>query len=104
MWSKGFGAEESKTAFTRARANSPHVDNPVERFNTYYGQWANSFVCAANWHRHGEIAETLLTRSGERGADDRHRRVAHRYPGSNVPGRASLAEARTHLEEALRIY
>jgi hypothetical protein len=42
MWSKGYAAEETKLAFTRAIKLAADVDDPAERFVTYYGHWAGS--------------------------------------------------------------
>ena len=42
MWSKGFGSEETQAAYARARELAAKVDDPAERFATYYGQWANT--------------------------------------------------------------
>jgi tetratricopeptide (TPR) repeat protein len=42
MWSKGFGSEEAKAAFSRAQQLALGVDNADERFATYYGLWACS--------------------------------------------------------------
>jgi len=37
LWSRGFGAEETKAAFTRAKELATGDDNVAERFTTYYG-------------------------------------------------------------------
>ena len=42
MWSKGFGSEETQAAYARARELAAKVDDPAERFATYYGQWVNT--------------------------------------------------------------
>ena len=42
MWSKGFGSEEAQAAYARARELVAKVDDPAERFATYYGQWINT--------------------------------------------------------------
>src|SRR5215813_9889815 len=66
MWSRGFGAEESRAAFTRARELAAAIDDPTERFTIYHGLWVGHMT-------HGElrlareIAETVL-REAERGA------------------------------------
>src|SRR5262249_33076481 len=39
MWSRGYGADESKAAFLRARELAAALDNPIERFTIYYGLW-----------------------------------------------------------------
>jgi hypothetical protein len=48
MWSQGFGADESKVAFIRARELAAAIDNP-ERFAIYYGLWNGNLA-------HGELA------------------------------------------------
>ena len=40
-WSKGFAAEETKTAFARARELSAGTDNSDERFTALYGRWVS---------------------------------------------------------------
>jgi predicted ATPase len=40
MYSRGFGAEESKAAFIRARELAAAIDNATERLTIYYGLWA----------------------------------------------------------------
>jgi hypothetical protein len=59
MWSKGFGADETKAAFARARDLAATVDNAAERFGTYYGQWASSAM-RGNLRNAREIAEMFL--------------------------------------------
>ena len=39
IWSKGFGSEETKTAFLRAQELAAGVDNVAERFTILYGLW-----------------------------------------------------------------
>ncbi len=102
MWSKGFGADETKAAFTRARDLAANIDNPAERFVTYYGQWANSFM-------HGEFglareaAESLL-RDTEGDTWMPEAAAAHRMFGLTCIHQADFIAARAHLEEALRVY
>jgi class 3 adenylate cyclase len=47
MWSKGYAAQETKAAFTRARELGIGVQDPAERFRTYYGLWVGTY-CEAN--------------------------------------------------------
>ena len=49
MWSKGFGAEETKAAFTRARELAAGAGSDAERFDINYGLWVGSLL-------HGELA------------------------------------------------
>ena len=52
LWSKGFAAEETRAAFTRAQELGASVGNAAERFATYYGVWIGSAVNAgtSRWH------------------------------------------------------
>ncbi len=102
MWSKGFGSEESKTAFARARQLAAAVDNPLDRFVTYYGQWANSCM-RSDFGLATEAAETLL-RETENAAWMPEAVTARRMLGWIRLRQGDFADARTHLEEALRIY
>ena len=54
MWSKGYGAEEAKIAFTRARELGAVDRHPAERFPTYYGLWVGNLV-------RGELAAARTT-------------------------------------------
>src|SRR5262249_36274743 len=43
-WSKGFAAEETTAAFTRAAELASGVDDSDARFVAYYGLWLGSFA------------------------------------------------------------
>ena len=45
MWSKGFGAEETKAAFRRAGELAARSETSTERYAVYYAQWIRSFAC-----------------------------------------------------------
>jgi len=102
MLSRGFGAEEAKAAFTRAQELAAGIDNPGERFATYYGLWVGSFT-------RGELglardtAEIFL-RETEDGARMPEAAVARRILGLTCIYQGDFTEAQAHLEEALRIY
>jgi hypothetical protein len=66
MWARGYGADESETAFVRARGLAATIDDAPERFTIYYGLWVGHLV-RAELGLAGEIAETFL-REAERGA------------------------------------
>jgi hypothetical protein len=66
MWSRGFGAEESKAAFIRARELAAAIEDATERFTIYYGLWVGNLV-RGELGLAREIAETFL-REAERGA------------------------------------
>ena len=101
MWSKGFGAEEAKVAFGRAKELAASVDNPAERFVTYYGQWANSGMRDGHASAR-DIAETFLREVGN-GARTPEATTARRMLGLTRHMQGDFMDARTHLEEALRI-
>ena len=44
MWSKGFAAEETKTAFARAAELAARTDDFSERFAACHGQWTLEIV------------------------------------------------------------
>ena len=66
MSSRGFGAEESKAAFIRARELAAAIDNPTERSTIYFGMFSSTFV-RGELGLAREIAETFL-REAERAA------------------------------------
>jgi predicted ATPase len=102
MYSRGFGTEESKAAFIRARELAAAIDNPTERFTIYYGLWNGNMV-------HGElgfareIAETFL-REAERGARTTECGFGRRLLGTTCLWQGDFIEAQANLVEALRIY
>jgi hypothetical protein len=44
MHSRGFGSDESKSAFARARTLAAGIGDAGERFDAYYGLFVGSFV------------------------------------------------------------
>ena len=101
-WSRGFAAEDTKAAFSRARELAAGVENVDERFDAYYGLWVGSIVG-------GDLELALATaETCRRDAESSGRRtdmaVAHRYLGLTYLSRGQFTEARTNLEQALRIY
>src|SRR5262249_45814651 len=58
MWSRGYGAEETKAAFTRARELATGPDDVAERLAIYYGLWVGS-AARGEWGLAREIAETF---------------------------------------------
>ena len=43
-WGKGYAAPETAAAFARARDLGANAGDATARFETYYGQWAGSFM------------------------------------------------------------
>jgi class 3 adenylate cyclase/predicted ATPase len=99
MWSRGFGAEESKAAFIRARELAATIDNATERFTIYFGLWSGHLVRGELGFAR-EIAETL--REAERGARTTERGVA-RLVGMTCLWQGDFIEAQANFVEALRI-
>ncbi len=102
IWSKGYGAEETKAAFKRAKELAAGTSDTAERFATYYGLWVGSLLraelkfaqqTAENFLQKAKAERRLL----EAAVVSRNLGVTRLYQGAP-------AEARAHLEEALRNY
>jgi class 3 adenylate cyclase/predicted ATPase len=102
MWSRGFGADESKAAFVRARELAATIDNAAERFTIYYGLWVGNMARGELGFAR-EIAETFL-REAERGAQTTECGFARRLLGSTCLWQGDFIEAQSNLVEALSIY
>jgi class 3 adenylate cyclase/predicted ATPase len=102
MWSRGFGAEESRAAFIRARELAAAIDNTTERFTTYYGLWLGN-ITRAEWGLAREIAETFL-REAERAARTTECGVGRALLGMTCLRQGDFIEAQANLVEALSIY
>jgi tetratricopeptide (TPR) repeat protein len=100
MWSKGFAAEEAKAAFARASEIAAAAQDRAERFAGYYGQWSRSLM-RAELRSAGEIAEAFLREADAEGRTT-EAGVAHRVVGITFMLQGELADARAHLERALR--
>jgi len=102
MWSKGFGAEETKAAFAHARKLADKVGPARERYAALYGQWANNFM-RGEFGPAAQAAETIL-----HAADNEGRKpeavTARRMLGFTHLMQGELLDARGHLEQALVSY
>ena len=102
MWSKGFGSEETQAAYVRARELAAEVDDPAERFATYYGQWANTSMrsgfAAAQDISHIFLDEAVSSALAPEVA------TAHRMIGLTLLSVGDFVNAKRHLDEALRVY
>jgi class 3 adenylate cyclase/predicted ATPase len=100
-WSRGFGTEEAKSAFARARELAAGVD-VAERFATYYGWWVGSL-------NRGELAsardaaETFWRDAKERSLLG-EAASGLRFLSLTCLLQGDLIDAQAHLEEALRLY
>jgi tetratricopeptide (TPR) repeat protein len=102
MWSKGFGAEETKAAFSRARELADGIGSAGERYATYYGLWANTAM-QGDFASALDIAESFL-REAQREGRQPEVYAAQRMVGFIRLRQGDFIRAREHLEEAFKIY
>src|SRR5262249_36428989 len=102
MYSRGFGADESKAAFIRARELAAAIDNATERLTIYYGLWAGH-MARGELRLAREVAETFL-REAERGAPTMECGFGRRLLGFTCLWQGDFIEAQANLVEALSIY
>ena len=102
MWSRGFGVEESKAAFIRARELAAAIDDATERFTIYYGLWVGHSFCGELGLAR-EIAETFL-REAQRGARTTECGAGRRLLGHTCLWQGDFIEAQANFVEALSIY
>jgi tetratricopeptide (TPR) repeat protein len=99
MWSKGFAAEETKTAFARAAELSARTDGFSERFAAGHGQWTLEIV-RGELRSARELASTFLQeaedagRVVETGVANRGLALIGYFSGD-------FLDAQTHCERAL---
>jgi len=102
MWSKGFGAEETKAALARAGELATEMGNAEAPLDAYYARWAHSLV-RGELGSARETAESFL-REAERAARPTEVGVGHRLLGFILLYQGNFVEAKAHCEQALRIY
>ena len=102
MWSKGYASEETKAAVSRAQELAGNVDDPSERFATYYGQWAGHLL-RAELNSALETATAFLC-DAENAGRPTEAAVAQRFLGLTILWQSDFIEASARLNEALRIY
>jgi hypothetical protein len=102
LWSKGWGADETKAAFERTGDFAVRAELPTERFPALYGQ-ALWNVLRGNIHAGQDVAERFL-REAEAEGGVAEVGVAHRVLGLACFLRGDLAGARSNLEVALGSY
>jgi predicted ATPase len=102
MWSRGYGSDESKTAFAGARALAAGVENASERFDAYYGLYIGSLL-RGELGLAQETAESFL-RDAENEGRITEAAVARRIVGVTRLFQGDFIDAEANLAEALRIY
>jgi tetratricopeptide (TPR) repeat protein len=102
MFSRGFAAEESKTAFARAQHLAAGVGDASERFDAYYGLFVGSLV-RGELGLARETAESFL-HDAENAGRMTEAAAARRNVGHVRLFQGDFIDARTNLAEALRTY
>jgi class 3 adenylate cyclase/predicted ATPase len=102
MWSRGFGSNESMTAFARARTLAEGIDNASERFDAYHGLFTGSLL-RGELSLAQETAENFL-REAETAARMTEASLARRHVGHARLYQGDFIEAQSNLAEALRTY
>jgi predicted ATPase len=102
LWSSGFGAEETKASFVRAKELAAGISDAAERFPTYYGLWVGSLL-RGEFGSARQTAEVFLHEAKTEGHLT-EAAVASRNLGLTCLYQGEVTKARAHLEEALRIY
>ncbi len=102
MFSRGYGADESRAAFVRARDLALAIDNSTERFTVYYGLWIGNLV-RGELGLAREIAETFL-RDAEHGSRTTECGVGRRTLGTTCLFQGDFSEAQTNLVAAMGIH
>jgi len=102
MWSRGYGAEESKTAFIRARELAAAIDNETERFTIYFGLFTGN-LARGELGLAREITEIFL-REAEREARITECGVGRRLLGLTCLWQGDFIQAQANSVQALSIY
>jgi predicted ATPase len=102
MWSKGFAADEARSAYARVAELAAQAGDSDERNVAYYAQWIRAFI-------RGEInlareRVELLLREAQVTGHATDAVVAHRTLGLTRLFQGELGLARSHLERALADY
>src|SRR6516162_11944811 len=99
MWSKGFAAAETKSAFSRATELAAKTDDFSVRFAAFDGQ-CRSAITRGELRSAWELASSFLHEAEEAGRRA-EARSARRSLGLIAYFRGDFLEARTHLERAV---
>ena len=102
MFSRGFGPQETKAAFTRAHELAARIDSPAERFPAYTGVLVGG-VDAGEIGAARDAAERFLSEA-EEAALPLEVGVALRYLGGSRLWQGHFVEAKQHLLKALNSF
>jgi tetratricopeptide (TPR) repeat protein len=102
MWSKGFGATETMTAFSRASELAVGAAG-VDRFPAYYGLWVGRFLRGELGSAQDRGGRIFLREASTEGRKTEEA-IASRILGMTRLWQGNFVEARAHLENSLKIY
>ena len=102
LWSRGFGAEETKTAFLRAQELAAGIDNADEQFKIFYGLWVGN-LSRGEFAVGRETAEAFR-REAENAARTTEAVVGRRMLGLNCLWQGDFTQSQANLVQALRMY
>jgi predicted ATPase len=102
MFSQGFGVEQAKSAFTRAKELAAGIDDLDEQFDAHYGLWIGAMA-------RGELAQARenaenLWRQAESCGRTTELAIGLRCLGLTCLFQGELTEAQANLYRALRTY
>jgi class 3 adenylate cyclase/tetratricopeptide (TPR) repeat protein len=101
LWAKGYAAEETKAAYARVGELVTEKGNVQAPLDAYYGRWGHALF-RGELGSARETAESFL-REAERMGRSTEVGVGHRILGWTCLLQGDFAQARAHLEQALRI-
>jgi class 3 adenylate cyclase/predicted ATPase len=99
---RGYGAPETKAAFTRARELAPAIGDASEQASATYGLWVGHYI-GGELGPMRELAAAFL-KSVEARPDSAEASVAHRLSGLTNWFSGEFDQARAHLERALAAF
>jgi predicted ATPase len=103
LQSRGQHSSETKSAFDKARELASGIDDPLQRFSTYYGLWVGGYVRGERATMI-EAAEALI-RESDAWPDSAEAGIANRIYGVTCwMARGDLTTARKYLEKAVALY
>lgn len=100
---RGFGAEETARAYTRARELCEVAGDDVQLFPALYGQWLHEFAGPTDLDKAQEIARRIHDLADDSG-DPGPQLIGHRVLGTTLLMRGELSDALKHLDQTLALY
>jgi predicted ATPase/class 3 adenylate cyclase len=95
LWSRGFSAEETQAAYTRAQQLAAGAADPTERFVAYYGLWIGNLT-RGELALSRQTAEAFVREANTSGSSVEHA-IASRNLGISCLVEGRLTEARANL-------